>query len=484
MAAVLVTSLMQSQLSKQRQQSGSASVKGCIINIAPVLFEDKRVEVTVLDYEDDEKFNALRNELRGAYFVRRDRGTRIVCVSLDPDASGISGKTETIQLGENLRLCAGLVREALIEYANRVGRPSTKHDPVMIFGGKNLLTECMPPGITVPSWLQILTRYHASPFVLKSTREHFTLALALDVRTSRQITASCSELTALGFPLEGLYVGTYKSGHDPRLSPIFSLAGRILSVSGNDLLLEDYGGGSDSVKADVMFLEPSLTAFEHCLSHLFGDKSVAIKAALDKRLSESRNGPGRLDKLEKCRQNISGLNLELIPGVPFTLDPFLAEGEKTFPRMADAPKTIYVLDPTGNHTDTWHDRGLSSYGPYTANSFTPNTPNICVICQRNYRGRVEQFIHKLWNGIQVSGSTKPVFAKGMVRKYALDGVNIEFFDTQDDTADAYRKTILQAISSQEERGQKWHLALIQTQERFHDLHGDDNPYLSSPRWFQ
>ena len=82
---------------------------------------------------------------------------------------------------------------------------------------------------------------------------------------------------------------------------------------------------------------------------------------------ELRGGLGRLKKLQKVIEHLATLHLEMVPGVTFALEPFLAEETaETFPPVQSAPKPIYVFDPTGAHTDTWHDRGLNKYGPYTA----------------------------------------------------------------------------------------------------------------------
>ena len=109
----------------------------------------------------------------------------------------------------------------------------------------------------------------------------------------------------------------------------------------------------------------------------------------------------------------------------FKFSPLLDDSSKQlFPSLEYAPKPIF--DQTGSKTDTWHDRGLNQYGPYTAKVFTPNRPKLCVICQKAHKGRVEQFLHKFINGIAPPASSsrggkpqKSYFEKGLLRKHAL-----------------------------------------------------------------
>lgn len=167
----------------------------------------------------------------------------------------------------------------------------------------------------------------------------------------------------------------------------------------------------------------------------------------------------------------------MIPGVPFAINSFLSEqSEAKFPSIQYAPKTVYIFDPTGTHTDTWHERGLDNYGPYTASSFTPSQPRICIVCQKNRKGEIEQFLHKFFNGINISVKGRAPFAKGFARKYLLEGFSTEFFLTEDSSADAYHRAVRQAIAQQGEQGIKWDLAMVQIDEHFHKLHGEDNPY--------
>lgn len=215
----------------------------------------------------------------------------------------------------------------------------------------------------------------------------------------------------------------------------------------------------------MFFLEPRGEAFKRCLDYLFQERAEVIGKDLEDQLAAFRSGSPRLQRLQNVAQYFSNQSLEMAPGVKFSFQPFLREAEaRKFPSVQMAPRTTYVFDAAGEKTDTWHDRGLNKYGPYTAPTFTPSTPRICIICQKTRKGRVEQFLYKLLNGVTVpeiakKGKTQP-FAKGLIHKYALDDVVTKFFQADDNTAAAYDRAVRQALSHQSREGFRWDLALI------------------------
>src|SRR5437016_1713388 len=80
-------------------------------------------------------------------------------------------------------------------------------------------------------------------------------------------------------------------------------------------------------------------------------------------------------------------------------------------------------------------------------------------------------------GITAPGSRRSPFAKGFVRKYALEDATTDFYEADGASASAYQKAVFRAIAAQTERGFRYDLALVETEERFHGLRGAPNPYL-------
>ena len=186
-------------------------------------------------------------------------------------------------------------------------------------------------------------------------------------------------------------------------------------------------------------------------------------------------GRTRLTRLLNAVRYLASIDLELIPGVSAKLLPLLSSEEDAFPSLDTAPRPTYVFDPTGIHTHRWNDGGLTSFGPYTAQTFDKNKPRICVICQATNKGQVDQFLQKFFHGITNPRKRKAPYEQGFIRKYKLEDVVVQFFPTADDTAAAYRRAVQSAIEWQQDRNFRWDLALIQIEDRFHDLYGHTCP---------
>jgi hypothetical protein len=103
------------------------------------------------------------------------------------------------------------------------------------------------------------------------------------------------------------------------------------------------------------------------------------------------------------------------------------------------------------------------------------TPRVCIVCEAAHKGEVERFVGAFLNGVPAAGK-KNYFERGFVRKYAIKGVETEFFTTPDGTPASYLHACEQAIERASSIQQKWDLALVQIEESFHRLPAERNPY--------
>lgn len=452
-----------------------------VLNFSPVYFDEVEVHVGILEYQGREHLRALRFRHNASHIFYREEGTRILCVPVVPDAPEIGNCISTMRLANNLYLSAALVRNALINYFYKLGHQILTYNPIKFIAvglNNNLLAASVPKGAPCPPELSVRLLYEMNVRVFKLDHQKPFIGLALDVRTARLIKYPCDRLIDEGFPLNGLYVGRIVPRDDVRMASRLELLGRVQKIHQKQLFLSDERPGFGSIHANEVVLEPRYSAFDLCLTHIFRGHATQVKRTLDSHLARLRGGPGRLDKLQAAIEHLTNRQLEMAPGVTFTLQPFLTEENgELFPSVQSAPKPTYVFDPAGNYTDTWHDGGLNKYGPYTAQSFTPSRPRICVVCEKTHKGQVEQFLHKFFNGIRPPNVERPPFAKGFTRKYAIEECSTEFFPVDSTTAEAYRKAALRAIEWQTQHSFKWDLALIQVDERTQSFYGIDSPYL-------
>lgn len=481
----------------QRQRSNSFSRNASadrqlVLNFAPIHFEDAEIIVGVAPYKDRDYLRSLRQQYSDTHLFHREKN-QILSVAIASEAEVIGETSETVKLSDNLYLCASLVRNALINFLYGLNRRILEYNPIEFVANSakdNLLAKVLPPfSLEAPDWLSICPRYIAAIRTVSFDHQPMSLGLALNARTKRWIELPCSSLIEQGISPIGFYVSQRVESSDRRMAPYPKLLGQVQSIAGNVLILTDARSDITSVQANEVFLEPRREAFNYCLDQLFREQATDIKESLDKELAAFRNGSNRLRRLRSVVQYLSDQSLELLPGIPFTIQAFLAESSDNFPAIHNAPAVTYVFAPTGEKTARWNDGGLSEYGPYTAQTFTPSTPRICIICQRTRKGRVEQFLYKFLNGVTVpelnkEGSLKrQPFAKGFIHKYALENVETKFFLADDNTAAAYDRAVRQALAHQTKEGFRWNLAFVQTDEVFHNLYGDENPYLTTKAAF-
>ena len=337
----------------------------------------------------------------------------------------------------------------------------------------------MPKGIKRPEWLSVRPQFDADVRVCNLSRRDPLIALSLDSYTRRILSWNCKQLIASGFDLTGLYVGRHVPDNDPRIEPHLDLLGQVTAVTNGRLALTDlhYEDIKEADPAGV-YLELRHREFDRLLAHAYKAHAPSVAATLEQQLATFRSGPERLSLLRRVVSHLGFLNLEFLPNLRFTIEPFLSERDSRFPPVRTAPGAVYVFD-SGFQTDTWHDRGLNEFGPYNWRTHTPSAPRICVICQKTKKGQVEQFINKFLNGIRNVGAKREPYLKGFIRKYYIEDASVEFFLADDESAEAYKRAIREALSEHDETGPRWDLAMVQIEDSFHALHGKENPYLVS-----
>src|SRR5262245_1954829 len=125
--------------------ANSSKKEQLTLNISPVQFEDAAVRIGILDYQEDDRsqLQKLRAAYGNTHVFLRD-GERVLCVPFTSDASDVGEQFEPVQLKNNLRLCAALLRNALLNFLHSLGRPIYKHRPLLFVAGtakNNLLAQ-------------------------------------------------------------------------------------------------------------------------------------------------------------------------------------------------------------------------------------------------------------------------------------------------------------------------------------------------------
>ena len=443
------------------------------LNIVRIGVPDTAIRVGIFAYDPKtghDDLAQLRHRHRETHAVARQRDL-IVCLPRIQNAQAVGDAQQELSLRENLNLVAALLRETLLDHLHALPRQIIRNRPITFLGVNDLLKEALPQGVSAPAWLELLPRYELDVRVFSLANQEPFLGLALDSRTRRRVTASSDELIAAGMRLQGFYVGRMCPHDDPRLEPRFELLGRVSALNADEIRLDDARDGMYSVKMEECYVEPSTHTFTNLLDQVFMQRSSEVREALLHKAATRQVGPAKPQDLLKVVEYLQRQVLEVSHGVTLTVGTLLRG--KALPALETAPKPVYVFEPTGAKTDTWADRGIQNYGPYSQQTFSKNRPRIAVVCQSSTRGRVEQFLHKFFHGQRHPKKKLGPFDNGFIGKYRLDGVSPKFFLADNPTADAYQRAAQEAISDED----RWDLALVQIEQGFRELEGINNPYL-------
>lgn len=419
---------------------------------------------------DDKRLSELRASIGTTHAVLRDRSD-ILCIPYEPDTLAAH---ENIRLSDHPHIVQHLLRDWVF-------RNLARHHPRRLKGGSvryvsdrpsaNLLTTVLPTNTTIPPSVgqRIATDFHVRR--IHSTKGPPLFAILIDVNTSITIDCTVAELLALGVNVIGLYVLRV---HETSTGPTRRLAGRVRAIDGTSLLLEDHEPHTSTLSTATAWLEPRREHLERIIRAITGSAADRTMNALHASASQRLHGLARIKMIDDWVASLRRHPAILAQRIPITLDAsVLHANDPRFPPHETLEKPVLVFDPARNKTDRWNQRGIDEHGPYNFERFPQRRLNIAIICQATRQGHVERVVHQLINGLPGGNHAR----SGLMRRYRLDAPFTRTFTSRSPAAIDYRSAVAAAIDDATTRQQPWHLALIQTDEGFHDLTGDHNPYL-------
>jgi hypothetical protein len=459
--------------------------RNLVLNIVPVQFDDADIVAGVLKFKDKDQLRALRKAHWQTHIFKRitsPESDEILAVQLDGKASTLGDQTRTVRLSENLGVTSNLIRSRLLRYFHESGSEIFDFAPIKVMSRKPsgmFLPQVAPAGTTCPDWLAVSAMLEIDVRIIAFEKRPPFIGLVLNVRTVRRIRHTCDALLKDGLDLTGLYVAEAVDRDDPRITPRQHLLGRVTEVESGILKLSDCRDKKSEIAASSATLEASRDAFTRCVAHAFGNQAQLVEVALDTRLATARGGKWKQDRIREVFDNLSKAPNELLPGMKFMLERILNEQNNgEFPVVRTTLQPMFIFDPTNQRANKYKPWGLNEFGPYSRPHHTPTQPRVCVICEQNRKGEVEQYLHKFLHGVPApvtQQDAKSYYPKGFIKLYYLEDFTPHFFTAQNATAAAYRKAAQNALEEQGVR--PWDLALVQVDEATHDMRGEQNPYL-------
>lgn len=429
-------------------------------------------------FVDPSQLAELRERHRESHLVRRS-GDIIEAIGYRSDAEVI-GTKETVLLDARPDIARSLLREwilrSFIERSKRI-RPGRTIEYISMRPESNLLVECLAPGVQLPDGVgrRISAKFDVRRIRGRARQIH--TVIVIDVQTRVTLDCPLAELLKRGLNVRGLYV---QREVETPWGPRRQLSGRVREVTESTLVLDDHEPERPTLSVNDAWLEPRKENLESVVRIVAGSHATGILNRVDVQVAKRIGGQARSTLVDDLVGMLKGFSKEVAQGIPVRLDKQVMHADGgNFPPFQIYDKPRLVFDVGRTKTEAWNQGGLDKFGPYNFERFAHKKLNIAVICQAVRQGDVERFLHKLLDGIPRSRYAE----KGFVRRYHLDRPFVRVFTCRSSAPEDYRAAVAAALDDTTSRGERWHAALIQTEEQFHHLTGDDNPYLVTKALF-
>ena len=455
------------------------------LGIAPVCFSDDRVRIGRIAPATG-LIRALRRQHARTHAFRFDaRYGMIVNIGLGPGIEPM-GEIDEVTVGGHLLLLAEAIGCQLRHWVSGRRTILRRFRPLVCLGSRDrLLTRALRElGMRAPDTrLDVVAKWSFDVRMLSSADpdERPYLGLLVDVATANLIDLPVSELIEKKVDPIGCYVGAPKKSEDRTELFHMRILGRVRSVEGKRLLLEDVRGDSESswVESADVRVEARPETLEDITRTFY--PSVADRALM--RLRRIRmpylSGDGKLRKLRQMVDDLNtfarmtgdnSLNLRLTDGVDIEFGTLLDQSSRHFPLLIETSRPPMLFGASGHDQHTQPDLGIRRHGPFQYALNATNDPTIVVLCNKDVKGRMEQFAKSLRDGVAGYNGR---FAGGLIGKFRLTNVQFHFLEVSEDTAQGY---VDAARSALEDLPQIPALALVQVREAHKFRIAEQNPY--------
>lgn len=445
-----------------------------VLNVLPIAFPFESLSVWSRRAEEGEDLAALREANRAVWHVQWDAGS-VYTLPLHEDAPRPPGaQLVELQVHDSLRLLARLVTDSLVRRFPTY-QPLRKK-PFTFLGHKGELMRGVGDSLGLAHALlpefRIWPKYSLDGRIVEVQRQSAFVAVAVELSTRWEITASLQGLVEAGVDLGGLYVVRRDPDPDQR-----RLVGRVASVAGGRVELSESLSDATSVDVDDVMLEGRRESFSRCLKRLLGTSSYArYDAYRDKGIGELLGGRPLLDEVRRVAKVLGERPLELAPGLTCSVgEPLPLTNTSEYKSVVVARQLDYCFDPARSKRHRYAWPGLDTYGPFSRDTFARPSPRVLVIFPSSAKGAVEAFVRLLRDGIP----GHKAYRAGMTKTFGLLNPKFDFVavDTRSGqtSVEQYRRALSDALA----QGDLPDAALVIVTDEDGDLPDAANPYLHS-----
>jgi hypothetical protein len=456
------------------------------LGIAPVLFSAETFQIGRIPADDQDSVRDLRKQYAESHAFRFDsRDETIANIALKPDVLPL-GDISDAPVGENLLLLAEAAQHQLRRWLSQSRTILRRHRPLVCLGRRDrlLVTALEEAGVRAPDQrLDILAKWSFEFRLIAPANpdQRPWLGLIIDVGTSNVIDIPVSELIELGHNVLDAYVGTLDDlDHDLSASR-FRLLGRIAQIDGGTLILEDTRADAETnrVSAADVFLEPRREVLGAVVKSLHPSVAAEALSRLQRIRAPYLGGDRKLEKIKRTVEELNksiqrggrqALSLTFGDALTASFGRLLDQSDPRFPRAIETSRPAMLFGPSGHDQANQPDQGLKQYGPFQYTHNPINDPVIAVLCDKQVRGRMDQFAKLLRDGLDDETGR---FAGGLVGKFRLTNVRFQFAEVLGDTAEAYEAAANRVL---DELPQTPALGLVQVRQDHRQRASGQNPY--------
>ena len=458
------------------------------LNIAPIRLSSDEITIGKLPYLEKDEYQRLREEHWRTHAFRFDHlENRINSLSIGgSEPMGDAIRTNVTDC--RFLIARAIQRNILVWLVDDLALTVLRGYKRLLFWGQAdnalLLSKALQKADLpkIPN-IEVVLRYNIDCRIFQNRNYQQYFGLVIEVATSNIIGMSVSELISRGMKVEGKYVCSREDLDAEYLHPKLDLVGRVRKIEGSRLLLADTDGISE-IDSDDAFLEPREENFGEVVQLLCGRNASRVLANLDNLRKPISTAAGKFAHIRKTIEGLRKHSVTIGGNVSIELDDLLSSAHPNYPPAISTSRPTFLFGPQGRKTSPYPDPGITNHGPYMYMQHSRNNPLIAVICESRHRGRVEQFMNMLREGFPKDSwkNTKRAnpFPEGMVNKYRLAGMRIEYEECKNPTPKAYEEAVTRLL---ERVAQAPDLAIIQISESFRPLHGINNPYIVSKAQF-
>lgn len=449
------------------------------LNLCPIVFDSDNYTLHRMVFRDDEHYNELKEKYRKDNTIFRHGGF-IYCSPFTEQNPFSEEELITLSTSKDIEITQLLIHHIIFRRIFSNQTIVTEFNPINFFLHKKVESRVLNNFIKgelrkqIGYWkgYKIDTRHLI-------VNDNVYYAVVLNSFYEWKIKISCKAILEKdeSFNLIDKYVVQYNKRH--LLKGKRTLIGKIVEINGNVAKVQK-NDEFNEYDLDKIYLENSYKNRELLVPLLLGKvNSQRIFKYIKDNSANRKGAEGQLSEIEYLESVFGQKKIKFFNNLDFKfwIDLQISSNSNIWKEIT-LNKPVFIFNQHGTQKDTWHDRGLRTYGPYSRNNLTlnDNTPKIVVIGRKKSQGDVTKFIGKFRDGlpqIQTSGrSPYQPFGQGFVTKYHLGGIDLSYYWVENISIGEFDKVVRKAI----EENNSIDLAIIESCEMYKTLDDSENPY--------